>query len=289
MAAAAYAKLCMICVVISCVDAFLPHPLGLMKAVKAGTLRSSASMICSPLNMARYGPTDDLPSLGADLGENFIDGQEEWERENEARVARQQQEFGQLLEKVMATENLEFLPSLLTKNLELILSMEGYEGVSFLKDTIEKAKKSGDEDYAERVIGAADYILEFVQEFVDQTRSIDDGNKKMLGKIIRAVARKHEEDEEDNSDIDAIDVTPGLDTEKVLDELLEQEKNNFTPGFLRHIEGECNRISGAPTLSRESGRLLETLRIIQARVVEELGKVSDIVYLPEISDYLYKQ
>jgi hypothetical protein len=207
-----------------------------------------------------------------------MDGQEKWEKENEARVVRQQQEFGQLLEKVMATENLEFLPSLLTKNLELILSIEGFEGVKFLKDTIEKAKNSGDEDYAERVIGAADYILEFVQEFVDQTRSIDDGNKKLLGKIIRAVARKHEEDEEeDDTDIDAIDVTSGVDTEKLLDELLEQEKENFTPGFLRHIEGECNRISGAPTLSRESGRLLETLRIIQARVVEELGKVSDIV------------
>ena len=52
---------------------------------------------------------------------------------------------------------------------------------------------------------------------------------------------------------------------------MEKEKNNFSAGFLRHLEGECQRIEGAPTMTPESARLLEIIRIIQTRVLEELG------------------
>ena len=65
---------------------------------------------------------------------------------------------------------------------------------------------------------------------------------------------------------------PGIDDEARLDALFEREKENFTPGFLRHLEGECKRIASASRLTPESGKLLETLRMIQARVVEELGQ-----------------
>jgi hypothetical protein len=51
----------------------------------------------------------------------------------------------------------------------------------------------------------------------------------------------------------------------------EIEKTCWT-NFLRHIEGECFRIENAPAMTPESSRLLEIIRIIQARVVEELGK-----------------
>jgi hypothetical protein len=40
---------------------------------------------------------------------------------------------------------------------------------------------------------------------------------------------------------------------------------------LRHIEGECERIAAAPKMTPESARLLEILRIIQTRALEELG------------------
>jgi hypothetical protein len=53
--------------------------------------------------------------------------------------------------------------------------------------------------------------------------------------------------------------------------MMEDEKNNFSAGFLRHIEGECDRITSAPRASPDSAKLLELLRIIQTRVLEELG------------------
>ena len=46
---------------------------------------------------------------------------------------------------------------------------------------------------------------------------------------------------------------------------------NFTPGFLRHLDGERARIANAPRMTPESARRLEIIRIIQARVLEELG------------------
>merc|ERR1712194_990825 len=60
--------------------------------------------------------------------------------------------------------------------------------------------------------------------------------------------------------------------ENQLDDLLSQEKEAFTPGFLRHVEGECERISSLKTLSPESAKMLQILRLIQTRVLEELGK-----------------
>jgi hypothetical protein len=53
---------------------------------------------------------------------------------------------------------------------------------------------------------------------------------------------------------------------------MEQERDNFTPGFVRHLEGECDRIANAPQMTPESARLLELIRVIQARVLEEIGK-----------------
>jgi len=60
--------------------------------------------------------------------------------------------------------------------------------------------------------------------------------------------------------------------EEALDNVMKEEKKNFTTGFLRHIEGECNRIANAQKLTTESTRLLEILRLIQTRVLEELGQ-----------------
>jgi hypothetical protein len=62
--------------------------------------------------------------------------------------------------------------------------------------------------------------------------------------------------------------------EEHLDNLMENEKARFSTGFLKHVEGECERIANAPTMTPESSRLLEMMRTIQSRVLEELGKVS---------------
>ena len=57
-----------------------------------------------------------------------------------------------------------------------------------------------------------------------------------------------------------------------MEELLSNESEAFTPGFLRHVEGECTRIASLPETTAESIQMLEILRVIQARILEELGK-----------------
>ena len=78
----------------------------------------------------------------------------------------------------------------------------------------------------------------------------------MLGRIVKTVS-----DKEKTASV----------REQALDELLLREKENLTAGFIRHLDGECERIANAPSMSPESTRLLEILRMIQTRVLEEIG------------------
>ena len=211
--------------------------------------------------MARsYGPSDDI----------IIDQeQQDWEKKDAARVARQKVEFVQLLADVLDIieqndmESMERLPGIMTRNMELILNMKGFEGVKMLRDAIEEAQKSNDEDRIVQVEAAVNYILTFSEEFVDNALSLDETNKKLLGKIVKEITSGWNTGEGNR---------PGVEDEARLDKLFEREKENFTPGFLRHLEGECTRISSASRLTPESTKMLEILRIIQARTVEELGQ-----------------
>ena len=93
---------------------------------------------------------------------------------------------------------------------------------------------------------------------------MDDVYKQLLGKIFQSIAPNKSE-ESLNLGVSSL--------ESDLDELLAREEESFTPGFLRHVEGECNRIAALPTLSPESSKMLQILRLIQTRILEELGKV----------------
>lgn len=185
--------------------------------------------------------------------------QEEWETMDAARVARQKVEFRGLLQEVLSTKNPEHLPSLMTKHVELLLAMRGYEGVDLINSAIKEAREKGGKESEQATMDAIEFILSFAEEFVEQAQNIDDSNKKLLGKIIRTLTNRE-------SGITS------LDQEEILDDFMIKEKENFTAGFLRHLEGECDRIAAAPIMTPESSRLLEIMRIIQARVLEELGK-----------------
>lgn len=185
--------------------------------------------------------------------------QEEWETMDAARVARQKVEFRGLLQEVLSTKNPEHLPSLMTKHVELLLAMRGYEGVDLINSAIKEAREKGGKESEQTTMDAIEFILSFAEEFVEQAQNIDDSNKKLLGKIIRTLTNRE-------SGITS------LDQEEILDDFMIKEKENFTAGFLRHLEGECDRIAAAPIMTPESSRLLEIMRIIQARVLEELGK-----------------
>lgn len=211
--------------------------------------------------MARYGPKEVMPT---DMEGDFFEDYDKWDKEDAVRINKQDKEFKKLLDLLVATENSDHLPGIMARNIDLILSMRGFEGVALMKQAIEEAEKSGDEDRMESVSEAVDYIISFIEEFVDQAKSIDDANKQLLGKIIRSIAK--------NDALDNNDRRTARDREESLDLILKQEKENFTPGFLRHLEGECQRIAMAPESSPKSAKLLETLKLIQTRVVEELGK-----------------
>lgn len=175
------------------------------------------------------------------------------ERRNQKKSDQQEQavktQFRNLLEEAVATSSPDHLPKLLANNMELIVKLQGDEGTRIITELIEEAKKEGQEQF-ERTVLVVESILTFAETFVEQATDMDNQNKKLLGKIIRTMSSKNED---------------------ALDELMEKERGNFSAGFLRHLEGECERIARAPTVTPESARLLEIIRIIQTRVLEELG------------------
>jgi hypothetical protein len=166
-------------------------------------------------------------------------------------------EFRELMNQVMQVSDPQHIPSVLTKQMELILNLSGEEGVATIEAILNEAREEQGDEAAERLEEVIDLILSFAEEFVQQAVGIEDANKKILGKIIRTIS---------NKDI------AGREREEALDDLLAAERDNITPGFLRHIEGECDRIAAAPKMTPESTRLLEILRIIQTRALEELGQ-----------------
>lgn len=206
----------------------------------------------------RYGPKDEAVSQPPnDKNNKVVDlEQEEWERAEAVRTSRQQEEFQSLIQQVMQTTNPQHIPSIMTKHMELLLNIRGYEGSKLIETVLKDAEEQGQE-YTNQVMDAIEFVLSFAEAFVDNAQTLDDYNKQLLGKIIKTMSKAD---------------TAARDREELLDSLMEKEKENFTPGFLRHVEGECTRIAAAPTMTPESARLLEILRIIQARVLEELGK-----------------
>ena len=171
-------------------------------------------------------------------------------------LGRQKQEFSNLINQVMSVKDPQHIPSLLTKNMDLLLSMSGQEGVAIVESILKDAKEDVGEEAAAQVEEVIELVLSFAEDFVTQTAKIDDQNKKLLGRIILTLSDKE---------------NAASDREEALDELLLKEKEYFTPGFLRHVEGECERIANAPKMTPESTRLLQILRMIQTRVLEELG------------------
>lgn len=175
---------------------------------------------------------------------------------NDSFDPAQKEQFRELLGKVIAAKDPKHIPSLLTKNIELILGLSGTEGSRLVESILNDARQEAGDEAAEQMQEVIDIILTCAEEFVEQAVNLDNRNKNLLGRIIRTLSDKGME---------------SYDREVALDQLLRQERDNLTPGFLRHVEGECDRIAAAPTMTPESSRLLELLRMIRARVVEELG------------------
>jgi len=228
-------------------------------------LRPSFSALMAAV--PRYGPPmDDNARVGRSKKGSVS-------QNNDADERRQEMEFRSLLEKVMAVKDPQHVPSLLTKNVELVLSLSSQNGVRIVETILEETKASAaaasqGEEAVEAVSHAIDLILTFVETFVEQASGMEDQNKKLLGKIIRKLSSNQQQDNPMNT-------MAAPTREQDLDQLLHEEREHLTAGFLRHLEGECARIANAPTMTPESARLLEILRLIQTRVLEEMLAASE--------------
>uniref|UniRef100_A0A7S3DXN8 Uncharacterized protein n=1 Tax=Entomoneis paludosa TaxID=265537 RepID=A0A7S3DXN8_9STRA len=190
---------------------------------------------------ARYGPVSD---------DEFV------EVPKEDSFAQKKERYRILLDSILAVRDPQHVPSLLAKDMDLLLTMTGNDGSRIAQDIVDETRSQGGDEMASKMEEAIDLTLTFAENFVNQASKIDKHNKELLGKILRTMSAKEPSSRK---------------REESLDDLFSKERDNLTAGFLRHVEGECERIAAAPQMTKESARLLETLRIIQARVVEELG------------------
>ena len=225
----------------------------------------------------RYGPSSDSTFTN----DNDVD--DVFDRNAERNLSA----FRQLLQKVLeqasssspssSSSSADQIPSLLGQNIPILVSMMQQRHV--METMLNDALLSGGPAEEAKVADALEYMFEFAETFCDTLKALDDGNKQLLGRIIRSAqasssfttattATKTDHDDSSSSFAPPMSSSSSLS----LDELLESERDNLTPGFLRHVEGECERIANAPSTTPESLRLLQMLRTIQVRVVEELGK-----------------
>jgi len=210
---------------------------------------SGGKRYTSPLNIKRYGPPSE------EINPN----------ETQDRPTRKSK-FTSLLHQVMASKE-EEIPSILTKNIDTIINV--METSDLLEEIIQdETIDSRSSYYLEEVSDAVNTIVTFVESFVEHTSEMEGVYKKLLGKIFKLITPAG------NNQIESED-TPEMNADRLeieLDKVLAEEKEAFTPGFLRHLEGECDRIGSGKGVTPESTKMLQILRVIQARVLEELGK-----------------
>eukprot|EP00984_Skeletonema_dohrnii_P030056 scaffold21168_cov141-Skeletonema_dohrnii-CCMP3373.AAC.6 len=173
-------------------------------------------------------------------------------------------QFTSLLNAVVTSDKPEELPSLLATNIEMILSAMNTNGLieQVIQEDIIQTQSTNAERLDE-LSSAVNVIVSFVETFVEEAQSMDEVYKQLMGKIFQSISPNNQE---------GGDTAAAPFGEVALEELLANEKEAFTPGFLRHVDGECNRIASLKTISPESAKMLEILRVIQARILEELGK-----------------
>ena len=225
---------------------------------------------CHVLFMRRYGPIDNNDNDLLDSSDEatpLTSSANTNDKLNNERLA-----FRKVVDRVLFVKDPQHIPSILTKNIELILScMTTEDGALLVEAVIEDILlDQPDASTATTVLEAIDIIMSFGEEFVQYTSQIEKQNQVLLGKIIKIIAASSPTSVQDKEVLGVAGTTGGPSREEELDLLLEQERPHFTPGFLRHIENECQRIASAPSMTLESTRLLETLRIIQTRVLEEV-------------------
>jgi len=215
--------------------------------------QSSTSILKAASSRARYGPSDN--------DQNDIDTPEEQAVIQEEHINR----FRSLIQNLLVAE-LQEVHTLIATHVDFFLSSK--PSILSQSDVLESIVNESPTHEQEKVMAIIEYISSFMEEFVEETVAMDKDYKELLGKILKIMCGENTDD--DNDDIYKIKVKKSASSrEEELDDFM--ASNTFTPGFLRHLEGECERIENAPRTTSESLRLLQVLRTIRIRVIEELG------------------
>lgn len=173
-------------------------------------------------------------------------------------------------------------PSLLARNIEIIMgALADIDGKSLFEEVVleevEAARMADGDDIdgigdadgdgrLDRLSEAVGTVVSFAESFAEEAASMDDKYKTLLRKIFTTMAP------DGLAAIEGASSSSSTAMEEELDDLLASEKEAFTPGFLRHVEGECDRLASLPEITPETVRMLQILRVVQARLLEELGK-----------------
>lgn len=183
-------------------------------------------------------------------------------------------EFQGLVNEVMTISQPELVPRILANNIQLIMGLQGEEGAQIISSILEDAKieNEEDDDTYTQTLQTVEMVLGFAEDFVEQAQEMDANNKLLLGKIMKAMVSSENDQSVSGGEGRVLDADDASSREQALDKVMKEEKKNFSAGFLRHLEGECNRISSQKTMTPESSRMLEILLMIQTRVLEELGQ-----------------
>ena len=193
--------------------------------------------------------------------------------------------------------------------LEDIIQQVALEDPSITLDDIITGSNMSEESgrRLDRISDSVDMILEFVENFGLVMKDTDDKYKLLLRQLFESIApssspssgtsSSSDNNMESSSSIQSSS-TP-LEMEEQFDNLLAMNKEAYTPGFVRYIDGECIRLesllpqslqqdrtptttttvtttnttsSTSTSSNEETMKMIQILRVIQTRILDEIGK-----------------
>ena len=177
--------------------------------------------------------------------------------------------FKDILNQVIHVDKRENLPRICTQNIELLVGLNGADSVHICNNIMEEARQSNDQALVENTEAAIQYIVYFVETFVTEGEMMDEKHHGLIALMIKTMIGATSLDQS----ISLMDLPEEhIKDQNLTNFMTEQNKEQFTPGFLRHLDHECNKIQMAPTQTPESMKVLTILRKIQGRVIQEVGQ-----------------
>ena len=188
--------------------------------------------------------------------------------------------------------------------LEGIIQQVALEDTTITLNDIITGKNMSEESgrRLDRISDGVDMILEFVENFGSVMKDTDDKYKLLLRQLFESIAPSSSGPPPSSSDnimekSSSIASSSPLEMEERFDDLLSTNREAYTPGFVRYIDGECIRLESLLTQSQggvtatttvtnattassssssssheETTKMIQILRVIQTRILDEIGK-----------------